>query len=194
MANGDRSGNPGHEGKPPERPALDLEGLSFTPKQHQRLKNLLHGRQLKNIAYSDRRYLVAGAGDGEAARRRMLVVEQLDGRPDSTAFRLEDFELGPDDLPLWAAAFEILCEQATHVVGVVEDFDGGYVWELGLAFYRDVRRKLWILKRAYDDQRTERQRYDNGMAASQMAALTEAGRTIEWSDTDELREAVEEIP
>ena len=99
--------------------------------------------------------------------------------------RLRHAEAGDTDQPV---------EQDVRSILNFEDFDGGYVWELGLAFYRDVRRKLWILKRAYDDQRTERQRYDNGMAASQMAALTEAGRTIEWSDTDELREAVEEIP
>lgn len=186
-------GQDGQRSGSEDAPTIDLDGLSFTPEQHQRLKQLLH-EDLTEIAYSDRRYLVAGAASEEAAERRFLVCELLDERPDATAFRLEDFGFTRDDLPLWAAAFEILCEQASYVVGVVEDFDGGYVWELGLAFYREIRLKLWILKRVYDDATLQREQYDNGMAASHMAALMQTGRVLEWSDEADLRETVAEIP
>lgn len=50
------------------------------------------------------------------------------------ATTLEDYGLTPDEIRLWARAFDILCGRATHIVAVIEDFDGGYVWEMGLLF------------------------------------------------------------
>jgi hypothetical protein len=39
---------------------------------------------------------------------------------------------------------------------VFEDFDGGYVWELGLTFSPSYRPKTWILKRAYESEEIEK--------------------------------------
>jgi hypothetical protein len=77
---------------------------------------------------------------------------------------------------------------------VVEDFDGGYVWELGLVFAPSSREKPWILKRKYDDPATERNRYENGMAVSHVKLLLTGSRCFEWQDVDKLREKVSEIP
>lgn len=176
----------------------DDAALSLTPEQHQRLKNGLHGSQFDDIRRVDRRYLVVGSGSGESGDRRRRVCSQLDDRRDAVAFRLEEFGFDNEDLDLWAPAFDILSAQATWVVGVIEDFEGGHVWELGYLYRQqtNVRDVLWLLKRVYDDPTTHRAHYDNGMAASHLAALEAAvsDRVVEWSTVAELDHAVEEIP
>jgi hypothetical protein len=112
--------------------------------------------------------------------------------------RLEEFGFDANDLDLWAPAFEVLSSQATWVIGVIEDFDGGHVWELGYLYRQQtsVRDVLWLLKRVYDDPEEQRAQYENGMAASHLAALEAAvsDRVLEWSTTEELDRTVEEIP
>jgi hypothetical protein len=177
----------------------DDEQLAPTPEQHEQLKSGLHGDQFDSIRRANRRYLVVGrGGEGGPGRRRREVRDLLDERPRATAFRLEDFGFTGDDLEVWAPAFDILAEMASYVVGVLEDFDGGHVWELGYLYHRQthVRDILWLLKRIYEDDAVMRERYDNGMAASHLAALEAAAgnRVVEWSDPDELPDAVESIP
>ena len=176
----------------------DDDRLAPTPEQHERLKNGLHGERLKLIKRADRRYLVIGRGDGDAGDRRLRVCELLDDRIAATAFRLEDFGFTDEELELWAPAFDILSEMATHIVGILEDYDGGHVWELGFLYHYQahVRNSLWLLKRLYSTQEEIRDRYDNGMAASHLAALEEAvgDRVILWEDPDDLPDAVEAIP
>jgi hypothetical protein len=122
----------------------------------------------------------------------------LDDRRDAAAFRLEDFGFDEEDLDLWAPAFDILSAQATWVVGVIEDFEGGHVWELGYLYRQQtaVRDVLWLLKRVYEDPTIHRARYDNGMAASHLAALEAAvsERVVEWSTVTELDKGVGNIP
>jgi hypothetical protein len=176
----------------------DDDRLAPTPEQHERLKNGLHGERLKRIKRADRRYLVIGRGDGDAGDRRLRVCELLDDRIAATAFRLEDFGFTDEELELWAPAFDILSEMATHIVGILEDYDGGHVWELGFLYHYQahVRNSLWLLKRLYSTQEEIRDRYDNGMAASHLAALEEAvgDRVIPWEDPADLPDAVEAIP
>lgn len=179
----------------PESGFIDATDLALTPAEHERLKTLVHGPRLKDVAYSDRRYLVTGAGgDTGATARRALVYEALDDRRNAIAFQLEEFELTPEELALWAAAFEILCEQATHIVAVIEDYEGGYVWELGYLFRTELREKVWVLKRDYGSAGANRERYDNGMAASHVRLLENADRTVRWSDEAELRDGTQAIP
>jgi len=183
------------DGKPGDVDFIDVGGLAFTPREHERLKSLLHGERFRELAFSDRRYLVLGAGGNtEAANRRMLVYELLGSRPDATAFRLEDFGLTPDELALWAAAYENLCGRATQTVLVIEDYEGGYVWELGYLFHEEIREKVWVLKREYGSTEENRDHYDNGMAASHLQLLENADRTILWRDREELEAGVSQIP
>ena len=173
-----------------------LEEITLTPAEHQRIKNLVN-EDLNELKGYERRYLNVGAGgDADAAQRRELVYELLDGRtnPPATAFTLEDFGFTTDERRLWCRAFDILCGRATHIVAVIEDFDGGYVWELGLLFAPSYREKAWVLKRRYEDGETERDRYENGMAISHVELLLTGPRCHEWTDTPELRAAVQEIP
>jgi hypothetical protein len=175
----------------------EVEAIRLTPTEHQRVKDLVNGEQLSRITGFDRRYLVVGAG-GEtgAATRREIVYDLLDARtdPPAVAMRLEDFGLTPEELRLWSRVFDILCGRATHIVGVIEDFEGGYVWELGLLFAPSYREKVWVLKRRYPDDDVERERYDNGMAISHVKLLLTGERCLEWVDITELRATVSEVP
>lgn len=174
--------------------------LSPTPEQHERLKNGLHDEALlADIRRAERRYLVIGrGGEGGPGQRRRRVCGLLDERVGATAFRLEEFGFTADDLDLWAPAFDVLSEMASHVVGVLEDFDGGHVWELGFLYHQQARVRdiLWLLKRVYENEDEMRDRYDNGMAASHLAALEEAAgdRVVTWRDPDDLPDAVAKIP
>jgi hypothetical protein len=175
----------------------EVEAIRLTPTEHQRVKDLVNGEQLSRITGFDRRYLVVGAG-GEtgAATRREIVYDLLDARtdPPAVAMRLEDFGLTPEELRLWSRVFDILCGRATHIVGVIEDFEGGYVWELGLLFAPSYREKVWVLKRRYPDDDVERERYDNGMAISHVKLLLTGERCLEWVDVTDLRATVSEVP
>jgi hypothetical protein len=174
---------------------IDIGGLAFTYEEHERLKSLLHSDAFRELAFSDRRYFVLGAGgDSEAATRRMTVYDLLGGRPEAVSFRLEDFGLTTAELALWAAAYENLCAKATHIVLMVEDYEGGYVWELGYLFHDDIRRKVWVLKREYGSDGANREHYNNGMAASHLRLLENADRTARWEDEADLTEKVTDIP
>jgi hypothetical protein len=183
----------------------EISGVTLSPADHQRVKDLVHGEQMQRLRRHDRSYLVAGAGgDTGAATRRQTVSDLLDDRPDATAIRLEDFGLTPEEIELWVRVFDILCGRVTHIVGVIEDFDArGYVWELGLLFAPDYREKVWLLKRRYPDDDVERERFDNGMAASHVELLVTGDRCTEWAtaadvddlpDVPRLPDAVSEIP
>lgn len=200
MDSGDESfGSSNKDSETPSEDELldELTGIHLTPNEHQRVKDLINGEQLEHIKGHDRRYLVVGAG-GETgtATRRKIVYDILDARtnPPATATQLEEFGLTPEEIRLWTRIFDILCGMATHVVAVIEDFDGGYVWELGLLFAPSYREKTWVLKRRYADEETERERYDNGMSASHVKLLLAGPRAHEWIDTSELRDVVGEIP
>ncbi|MFO7926981.1 MAG: hypothetical protein ACQET5_08705 [Halobacteriota archaeon] len=86
----------------------------------------------------------------------------------------------------------------SHIVGVLEEYDGGHVWELGFLCRQEttVRDRLWILERVHDDATLHRERYDNGMAASHLTMLENAvsERVLTWRDAGELFEAVESLP
>lgn len=172
-----------------------IEGIQLTPAEHQRVKDIVNGEEMQRIKGHDRRYLIAGAGgQTDTATRRKLVYEMLADRPDAVSMQLEDFGLTPEEIELWIRVFDILCGRATHIVGVIEDFDGGYVWELGLLFAPAYREKTWILKRRYTDEDLERTRFDNGMAASHVKLLLTGDRCCEWENEAELRECAGEIP
>lgn len=170
-----------------------IEDIDLTPDEHQQIKDIVNGERLKRMSTHERRYLVAGAGAGPAADRRALVYQILDRRTGAVATQLEDFGLSVSEIRLWVRVFDILCGEASHIVAVIEDFDGGYVWELGLLFGPSYRSKAWVLKRRYETEATERARYDNPMAASHLALLQE-GRCLEWTDEPELHAVVDEVP
>jgi hypothetical protein len=205
MTDGDSDGSPDAsrpeipDEMPDEDEVIDeiAGGFSLSPAEHERVKNVVHGGEYERIKRFDRRYLVVGTGeDGEAGDRRQLVYNELGSRtnPSAIATQLEDYDLTKDEMRLWVRVFDVLCGMCTQIAVVVENFDGGYVWELGLVFAPSYREKAWVLKRRYRDEKTERARYANGMAISHVELLLTGERGQEWTDTAELREAVSTIP
>lgn len=175
-----------------------LEDVTLTPSQHERLKTTVYSSErLQEFRTTERRYLVAGAGESAPEGRhdrRVAVRDRLDARENATATFLEDLRIGRSEVALWCRAFDVLCAESTWSVAVIEAHEGGVVWELGLLFAYEHRGTAWVLKRRYDDDATERDRYDNPMAASHTETLDQAGRLLEWFDRAELLAKVEEIP
>jgi hypothetical protein len=193
----EREGDAYIDGIEPDEVATD-DQLRPTPEQHERLKAGLHGDRFAELKRSERRYLVVGRGDDGPGRRRRRACEQLDDRAGAIAVRLEEFGFTGEEVELWASAFDVLSAMATHIVGILEDYDGGHVWELGFLYHHQshVRDVLWLLKRRYSSEAEMRDRYDNGMAASHLAALEEAAgeRVITWTAPADLPDAIESIP
>ena len=171
--------------------------VTLTPAEHEKMKSIIHGDEFERIKHFKRRYLIVGSGsDDGAGDRRQTVYDLLDARdePPAIATQLEDFGLTNDDIRLWNCVFDVLCGVSSHIVAVIEDFDGGYVWELGLTFSPSYRSKTWILKRAYESEEIEREKYKNGMAISEIELLLTGERAEEWSTEEELKECAENIP
>ena len=172
------------------------EEVRLTPEEHEVIKHVLYGTErLTTFSSFDRRYLVNGAGgDGGAAANRRAVYEQLGRRSNAESMRLEDFGLDGDDIELWVPVFDILCGRATHIVAVIEDFDGGYRWELGTMERPEYKEKSWVLRRLYDSEAEHRAQYDDGMAESQLRGWEARDRCFRWVDREELLTLVERIP
>jgi hypothetical protein len=188
------------EDAPDDEPDLArrLDDITLTPSQHDRLKSTVYSSQrLQEFRTIEDRYLVAGAGEsapGNRHERRTAVRDRLAARENATALFLEGLGIGRSEVALWCRAFDILCAESSWTVAVIEAHDGGVVWELGLLFAYEYREKTWVLKRRYDDTDTERERYNNPMAASQSQTLQHAERLLEWSDRTELLKRVNELP
>lgn len=126
------------------------------------------------------------------------VVREEQLRPTSQQHEQLKNALHGADLDLWAPAFDVLSAMGSHIVGVLEDFNGGHVWELGYLYHHRtrVRDALWLLKRLYRSENEMREKYDNGMAASHLPALEKAAedRVITWGNEDDVPDAIHEIP
>jgi len=172
--------------------------VSLTPNRYEQLKKLVHGNDtFAKITSAEKRYLIIGRGRGEM-RHKKRVKELLGSRRSAITFEFEEFKPKTDDIGLWPPVFDLFSKTATHIVGVVEDYDGGGVWDMGLLYHRQshVHDSLWILKRVYDNQNINHERYGSGKAASRLGALEEAveDRVIKWQTEEDLRDAVKEIP
>lgn len=164
---------------------------AVTPEQHQRLKRAVFGDAFDDLVASDRSYFVIGSYDEGEKRRLLLVRDALAGRgPGTHAFLMDDV---PEAWEFWTTKFKILASRADYVVGVFEHSRGGHAWEAGYVDHERFRRKSHVLKREYETEEAEREAFD-AMFAHFLAALDERGRVYPWSDDDELREQVAEIP
>jgi len=179
----------------PETVVEGVADVSLSPDQHQRIKNIVHSDSFRGFLTHRRKYLICGSGsDSDAIDRRQMVYDRLDGRTEAAATQLEDWGLTKDEIEFWVHLFDKLCHHCTHIVAVLEDFDGGYVWEMGLLFAPSYRDDVWVLKRTYDNPATEREHYENGMAASHTRLLLTGDRAYEWQTQQELADSLSNIP
>lgn len=167
----------------------------LTPEEHAAVKDVINGEKMQRFKAHENRYVVVGAGEAsDAWERRMVVYDHLNNRQKSAAMTLEELGLGDDEIRIWAAVFQLLCDLASQVVAVIEDFEGGDTWELALLFAAEYRDFAWILKRKYEDEQTERERYDNSMGISHIKLLLTGDHAQEWRDIEDLKVCVSNIP
>ena len=179
----------------------NTDNHSLSPEQNQRILDAIYNKaQLTSLKNTDRTYLVFGPGEGkeEEYMRRKKVRDKLDKRPNAEAYFLEDFDLTEDDMDVWCHGFNQLAGLSSDAVGVFEEYNGGYVWEMGLLFSRDYNDEdidRWFLKREYEDEEKSREKYDNSMAYSDLKSMekTVADQLLKWKTEEELMEKVDEI-
>lgn len=159
----------------------------LTPGDVQALKNALFDESdgFQAVLQSERAYLVIGIYSG-AEKRRFRTVKDVLGqrRADDHAFLLADL---PDFARNLALKFHVLARRVDYVVGVFEHNRGGHEWEAGALSAPSLRRKTWVLKRAYPTDAEERRAFD-AMIAHFFDLLAEEGQLIEWRTDAELRE------
>ncbi|NLV09478.1 hypothetical protein GOC74_06000 [Halomicrobium mukohataei] len=165
---------------------------TFTPSEHQALKQAVFSDHFRRLVFADRSYFVLGNyDDGPKERRLTLVRDRLASRRDGAfAFLMKDI---PEGWTYWTTKFKILASRADYITLVLEDSHGSHHWEAGHIDAPQYRPKVHVLKRAYEDEQTERAQF-GAMIAHFVEILDRDNRVYEWQTEDELASAVDDLP
>ncbi|RQG99043.1 hypothetical protein [Natrarchaeobius oligotrophus] len=152
-------------------------------------EELLHAlSELTPIYENERTYFVLGSYDREPIRRVNLVVDRLNRRPDSYAFRMIDVR---GEWENGIQKFCLVADLASHVVGVAEAEPSDFLVEQGLLVgTEEYFSKSYVLKREYPDE----DRSFGWMQDGVFELLEEEGRLYRWETETELAEAVANLP
>lgn len=164
---------------------------TFTPEEHQRLKDAVFSDHFQRIVAADASYFVLGNYDGGPREDRLtLVRDSLDSRDGAFAFLMEDV---PEGWTYWTTKFKILASRADFIVPVLEDSHGSHHWEAGHIDGPKYRPKVYVLKRAYESEAEEREHFD-ALIAHFVEILDRDNRVFHWQTETELRQRVDELP
>lgn len=135
-------------------------------------------------------YVVLGSYKDGYIRRTSAVENELNKRTESYAFLMGDLpDLNIRDiLPQFRIKFHLICKNVDYVVGVYEDELGGEIEEFGKVSDMYLK-KSYILAREYEDENPY-----SPPTESDMKTLELNDRLYWWSDEQELRRKVDEIP
>jgi len=167
------------------------EKESLSPHEYEAIKNAVHSDIFQRIARAERGYFVLGKyDDGEREQRLADVRDKLNERDGSVAYLMKDV---PEAWEFWPTKFRILANRATWIVPVLEDTDGSHEWELGRIDGPEYRPKVYILKRVYESDEMERERFD-ALPADFIKILDRNDRVFTWETDVDLEEAVQKLP
>ncbi|MCH7660545.1 MAG: hypothetical protein IH933_08135 [Euryarchaeota archaeon] len=163
---------------------LDHEEISLTDNEE-----ILHTvSELTPVYENERSYFVLGNYDREPIRRLNLVVDRLNRRTDTYAFRMVDIR------GEWENSIQKFCliaEIVTHLIGVAEKEPSDFLVEQGLLVGTvEYFSKSHVLKREYEDEE-----HSFGWMQDGVFGLFEReGRLYQWRTEEDLAEAVEKLP
>lgn len=165
---------------------------TFTPEEHQSLKQAVFSDHFRRLVFADRSYFVLGKyDDGPKEQRLTFVRDRLEsGRDGAFAFMMKDI---PEGWTYWTTKFKILAKRADYITPVLEDSHGSHHWEAGHIDAPAYRPKVHVLKRVYEDEQTERARFD-AMIAHFIETLDRDNRVYKWASEAELKAAVDDLP
>lgn len=165
---------------------------TFTPAEYQALKEAVFSDHFRRLVFADWSYFVLGNyDDGPREQRLTLVRDRLESSRDGAfAFLMKDV---PEGWTYWTTKFKILASRADYITPVLEDSQGSHHWEAGRIDAPAYRPKVHVLKRVYEDEETERARFD-AMIAHFVEILDRDNRVYEWTTEAELKRAVDALP
>lgn len=144
--------------------------------------------ELTPIYENDQSYFVLGNYDHDPIRRLNLVVDRLNRRQDSYAFRMVDIR-GEWDNSI--QKFCLIADLVTYVVGVAEKDLSDFLVEQGLLVGTvEYFSKSYVLKHEYEDEA-----HPFGWMQDGVFDLFEReGRLYRWQTEEDLVETTEKLP
>ncbi|RQG97095.1 hypothetical protein [Natrarchaeobius chitinivorans] len=152
-------------------------------------EEILHAvGELTSIFEHDRTYFVLGNYDQEPICRLNLVVDRLNRRSDSYAFRMVDIRGEWDN---GIQKFCLVADLVTHIVGVAEKEPSDFLVEQGLLVgTEEYFSKSYVLKREYEEE----SRPFGWMQDGVFDLMEEEGRLYRWETESDLVEATDDVP
>ena len=163
---------------------LDDEEISLADNEE-----ILHAlSELTPVYENDRSYFVLGNYDREPIRRLNLVVDRLNRRTDTYAFRMVDIR-GEWDNSI--QKFCLIADIVTYLVGVAEKEPSDFLVEQGLLVGTiEYFTKSHVLKREYKDEAHPFGWMQDGV----FDLFDREGRLYRWQTEEDLVEATDELP
>lgn len=144
--------------------------------------------ELTPVFENERTYFVLGSYGSEPIRRLNLVVDRLNRRPDSYAFRMVDIR-GEWDNNI--QKFCLVADIVSYLVGVAEKEASGFLVEQGLLVgTAEYFSKSFVLKREYQDEVSPFDWMQEGV----FERFGRAGRLFRWRTEANLIEVTERLP
>jgi hypothetical protein len=163
---------------------LDDEEISLADNEE-----ILHAlSELTPVYENDRSYFVLGNYDREPIRRLNLVVDRLNRRTDTYAFRMVDIR-GEWDNSI--QKFCLIADIVTYLVGVAEKEPSDFLVEQGLLVGTiEYFTKSHVFKREYEDEAHPFGWMQDGV----FDLFDREGRLYRWQTEEDLVEATDELP
>ncbi|WP_101296054.1 hypothetical protein [Halegenticoccus soli] len=163
---------------------LDDEEISLADNEE-----ILHAlSELTPVYENDRSYFVLGNYDREPIRRLNVVVDRLNRRTDTYAFRMVDIR-GEWDNSI--QKFYLISDIVTYLVGVAEKEPSDFLVEQGLLVGTiEYFTKSHVLKREYEDEAHPFGWMQDGV----FDLFDREGRLYRWQTEEDLVEATDELP
>lgn len=163
---------------------LDDEEISLADNEE-----ILHAlSELTPVYENNRSYFVLGNYGREPIRRLNLVVDRLNRRTDTYAFRMVDIR-GEWDNSI--QKFCLIADIVTYLVGVAEKEPSDFLVEQGLLVGTiEYFTKSHVFKREYEDEAHPFGWMQDGV----FDLFDREGRLYRWQTEEDLVEATDELP
>jgi hypothetical protein len=163
---------------------LDDEAISLTDNEE-----ILHAlSELTPVYENEQSYFVLGNYDREPIRRLNLVVDRLNRRQNTYAFRMVDIR-GEWDNSI--QKFCLIADIVTYLVGVAEKEPSDFLVEQGLLVgTTEFFSKSHVLKRDYENEEHPFGWMQDGV----FELFNREGRLYRWQTEEELVDVTEELP
>lgn len=168
-------------------------GLELSAGEYETIMNSVS--DFASIAAAERSYFILGSYGSAAKHRLYRVKEQLNDRPETFAFLMDDVARP------WERAyakFRLLGDFSDHIVGVAEHRCGGFLVEQGYFTAIDPYfRRTYVCKLTYPNDGIREPQHEHPYSWMQEGVfelLAAEDRLFSWRDEASLSSCVSDIP